>query len=219
MVQQAKMTNEKLYKETDSINTSLKIKHSRLWWLGHVPIRMSNERILTVAIGCMDSNWEKEIKKCRPKTTWQRTVMKELRGDGSKMERSASQSSGQSVVAKFNCGLVPAGMKRLSDRVSLIVLSVGSANESEPLNQNPWPLIKLFTTPEKEKTKIHYLNTLPNIWLSKLNRTVKFLISSKKENRICMTLKSNVKKGVSLSIHYLGSLFQVFRSCGRRKQM
>ena len=63
--------------------------------------------------------------------------MKELRGDGSKMERSASQSSGQSVVAKFNCGLVPAGMKRLSDRVSLIVLSVGSANESEPLNQNP----------------------------------------------------------------------------------
>ena len=33
-----------------------------------------------------------------------------------------------------------------------------------------------------------------------------------------MTLKSNVKKGVSLSIHYF-SLFQAFRSCGRRKQM
>lgn len=76
---------------------------------------MSNERILKVAIGCMDSNWEKEIKRSRPKTTWRRTVMKELRGDGSKMERTAGQSSGQRSVAKFNCGLVPAGMKRLSE--------------------------------------------------------------------------------------------------------
>lgn len=66
-----------------------------------------------------------------------RTVMKEVRGDGSKMERRAGQSSGQRSAAKFNCGFVPAEMKRLSDRVSLIVLSVGSANESEPLNQNP----------------------------------------------------------------------------------
>ena len=41
--------------------------------------------------------------------------------------------------------------------VSLVPLSVGSANESESLNQNPWPLIKLFTTPEKEKNK----NSLP----------------------------------------------------------
>ena len=41
--------------------------------------------------------------------------MKELRGDGSKMGRSAGQSSGQGPVAKFNCGLVPAGMKRLSE--------------------------------------------------------------------------------------------------------
>ena len=63
--------------------------------------------------------------------------MKELRGDGSKMERRAGQSSGQRSVAKFNCGLVSAGVKRLSDRVSLVVLSVGSANESELLNQNP----------------------------------------------------------------------------------
>ena len=63
--------------------------------------------------------------------------MKELRGDGSKMERRAGQSSGQRSVVKFNCGLVPAGVKRLSDRVSLVVLSVGSANESELLNQNP----------------------------------------------------------------------------------
>ena len=63
--------------------------------------------------------------------------MKELRGDGSKMERRAGQSSGQRSVAKFYCGLVPAGVKRLSDRVSLVVLSVGSANESESLNQNP----------------------------------------------------------------------------------
>ena len=145
--------------------------------------------------------------------------MKELRGDGSKMERRAGQSSGQRSVAKFNCGLVPAGMKRLSDRVSLVVLSVGSANESESLNQNPWPLIKLFTTPEKVKTKIRYLNTLPHIWLSKLNKTVKFLVSSKKENWICMTLKPGVKKGVSLLIQYLGSLFQAVRSMGRRKQM
>ena len=140
--------------------------------------------------------------------------MKELRGDGSKMERRAGQSSGQRSVAKFNCG-----RDEEVEWVSLVVLSVGSANESESLNQNPWPLITLLTTPEKVKTKIRYLNTLPNIWLSKLNRTVKFLISSKKENWICMTLKSNVKKGVSLSIHYLGSLFQAFRSCGRRKQM
>ena len=98
-------------------------------------------------------------------------------------------------------------------------LSVGSANESESLNQNPWPLITLFTTPEKVKTKIRYLNTLPHIWLSKLNKRVKFLVSSKKENWICMTLKPGVKKGVSLLIQYLGSLLQAVRSWGRRKQM
>ena len=34
-----------------------------------------------------------------------------------------------------------------------------------------------------------------------------------------MTLKSGVKKGVSLLIQYLGSLFQAVRSWGRRKQM
>ena len=94
-----------------------------------------------------------------------------------------------------------------------------SANERESLNQNPWPLITLFTIPEKVKTKIRYLNTLPHIWLSKLNKTVKFLVSSKKENWICMTLKPGVKKGVSLLIQYLGSLFQAVRSWGRRKQM
>ena len=49
------------------------------------------------------------------KKTWPRAVMKELRGDGSKMEQRAGQSSGQRSVAKFNCGLVPAGMKRLSE--------------------------------------------------------------------------------------------------------
>ena len=76
---------------------------------------MSNERILKVAIGCMDSNWEEKIQRGRPKKTWPRTVMKELRGDGSKMERSAGQSSGQRSVGKFNCGLVPSGMKRLSE--------------------------------------------------------------------------------------------------------
>ena len=34
-----------------------------------------------------------------------------------------------------------------------------------------------------------------------------------------MTLKPGVKKGVSLLIHYLGSLVQAVRSWGRRKQM
>ena len=140
--------------------------------------------------------------------------MKELRGDGSKMERRAGQSSGQRSVAKFNCG-----RDEEVEWVSLVPLSVGSANESESLNQNPWPLITLFTTPEKVKTKIRYLNTLPHIWLSKLNKTVKFLVSSKKENWVCMTLKPGVKKGVSLLIQYLGSLFQAVRSWGRRKQM
>ena len=58
------MTNEKLYKKTDSMKyVSRDYKKSRLRWLGYVPIRMSNERILKVAIGCMDSNWEKEIKR------------------------------------------------------------------------------------------------------------------------------------------------------------
>ena len=88
--------------------------------------------------------------------------------------------------------------------------------KSKPLH-DPW--LNFSQPPRKKKTKIPYLNTLPHIWLPKLNKKVAFLISSKKENRICMTLKSNVKKGVSLSIHYLGSLFQTFRSCGRRKQM
>ena len=136
--------------------------------------------------------------------------MKELRGDGSKMERRAGQSSGQRPC--------PCRDEEV-EWVSLVVSSVGSANESESLNQNPWPLITLFTTPEKVKTKIRYLNTLPHIWLSKLNKTVKFLVSSKKENWICMTLKPGVKKGVSLLIQYLGSLLQAVRSWGRRKQM
>ena len=54
---------------------------------------------------------KENIERAGQKQPGGRTVMKELRGDGSIMERSAGQSSGQGSVAKFNCGLVPAGMK------------------------------------------------------------------------------------------------------------
>ena len=90
-----KITNEELYKNTEGMN-------HRLRWLGHVS-RMPSDRIPNIAL-----RWTPTGKRKRgwSKTTWRRTMTKRAGGVGSNMGQSAGHSSGQSRVAKFNCGLM-----------------------------------------------------------------------------------------------------------------
>ena len=69
-----KIHNVELHKKTDSMNMSLVIKNRRLLWLGHV-LRMPENRIPKVAMRWTPSG---RRERGRSKTTWLRTVMKEL---------------------------------------------------------------------------------------------------------------------------------------------
>ena len=62
-----KITNEELYKNTEG-------KNHRVRWLGHVP-RMPSDRIPNIALRWTPTG---RRKRGRPKTTWQRTMTKEL---------------------------------------------------------------------------------------------------------------------------------------------
>ena len=108
-----KIRNVELHKKTDSMNMSLEIKHFRLRWLSHV-LRMSEDRIPKVAMRWTPSG---RRKRGRPKTTWQRTVMKEL-------VRTRWVFLGEKHRPKHGTGLygevlfrpyVPDGMKRMSE--------------------------------------------------------------------------------------------------------
>ena len=72
-----KITNTELHKKTDSMSMSREIRNRRLRWLGHV-LRMPNVRIPQAGCYEMDSIWKKLRERSGPKTTWRRTVMKEL---------------------------------------------------------------------------------------------------------------------------------------------
>ena len=73
-----RISNEELCKKTGSSHMSLEIKRRRLRWLGHV-LRMPNERLPKVAL-----RWTPvgKRKRGRPKNTWRRTVMMELKEMG-----------------------------------------------------------------------------------------------------------------------------------------
>lgn len=62
-----KITNEELYKNTEG-------KNHRVRWLGHVP-RMPSDRIPNIALRWTPTG---KRKRGRPKTTWRRTMTKEL---------------------------------------------------------------------------------------------------------------------------------------------
>ena len=90
-------------KETDSMNISLEIKNRRLHWLGHV-LRMPENRIPKVAMRW--TPWGRR-KRGRPKTTWRRTVMKELEEMGltwgEAQAKARDRSLWRSVVAVSLC--------------------------------------------------------------------------------------------------------------------
>ena len=70
-----RISNQDLYKNTNSRNVVLEIKQRRLQWLGHV-LRMDQNSIPRVAL-----RWTPPGKRKpgRPKTTWRRTVALELK--------------------------------------------------------------------------------------------------------------------------------------------
>ena len=73
-----KISNEELHRKTNTRQLSTEIAIRRLKWLGHV-LRMSDDRIPKVAL-----HWapEGKRKRGRPKTTWRRTVAKDLAAIG-----------------------------------------------------------------------------------------------------------------------------------------
>lgn len=82
------ISNEELYKKTGSSHMSLEIQKRRLRWLGHV-FRMPNERTPKVAL-----RWTPigKRKRGRPKNTWRRTVMTELKGMGLSWEEAQAKA-------------------------------------------------------------------------------------------------------------------------------
>ena len=85
-----------LRKKTDGINMSLEIYNRRLRWLGHV-------RVLRVP------EWTPSgrRKRGRPKTTWRRTVMKELEEMGLTWGEAQTKARHRSVWRSFDAALCP----------------------------------------------------------------------------------------------------------------
>ena len=106
-----KIPNVELHKKTDSMNMSLEIKHRRLCWLGHI-LRMSEDRIPKVAMRWTPSG---RRKRGRPKTTWRRTVMKELEEMGLSWGKAQAKVRDRSVWRSFVAALCPDRMKRMSE--------------------------------------------------------------------------------------------------------
>ena len=98
-----KIRNVELHKKTDSMNMSLEIKHRRLCWLGHV-LRMSEDRIPKVAMRRTPSG---RRKRRRPKPTWRRTVMKELKEMGLSWGKAQAKAGYRSVWGSFVATLCP----------------------------------------------------------------------------------------------------------------
>ncbi|XP_070549760.1 uncharacterized protein [Ptychodera flava] len=73
-----KISNKELYKSTKNESLVIEIQRRRLRWLGHV-FRMNQNRVPKTAL-----RWPPPGKRRqgRPKTTWHRTVMAELKEMG-----------------------------------------------------------------------------------------------------------------------------------------
>ena len=69
-----KICNVELHKKTGSMNMPLEIKNSRLRWPGHI-LGMPEDRIPKDSMRSTPSG---RRKRGRPKSTWRRTVMKDL---------------------------------------------------------------------------------------------------------------------------------------------
>ena len=96
-----KILNVELHKKTDSMNMSLKIKNRRLRWLGHV-LRMPENRIPKVAMRWTPSGRRKTG---RSKTTWRRTVMKELEEMGLTWGKAQAKARDRSAWQSFVAAL------------------------------------------------------------------------------------------------------------------
>ena len=104
-----KILNVELHKKTDSMNMSLEIKNRRLLWLGHVLRMPENNGCLRNRKPKVAMRWTPsgKRKRGRKKTTWRRTVMKELGEMGNTWGKAQAKARDRSVFRIFVAALCP----------------------------------------------------------------------------------------------------------------